>query len=90
MEDVEFERLVDSGLLADVERIVVEAHAAAFKQAGRKWTPSDAYRWLRYEDPKPVTRLRDGVRRLRRRGANFSAGAVDKACARARKQGYLN
>ena len=38
----------------------------------------------------PVARLADGVRRLRKRGARFDAGAVDKACAEASKRGFLN
>jgi len=37
-----------------------------------------------------VDRLADAVRRLRRRGAAFDAEAVDKACARASKEGDLN
>ncbi len=50
----------------------------------------DAYRWLRYEDPDPVARLAEGVSRLRKKGARFVAEAVDKACAKARKLGFLN
>jgi hypothetical protein len=82
----EFSRLVGSGLLKDVEEIVVAAYLAAHPGARRP----DAYHWLRYEDPAPVVRLSEGARKLARRGASFSAVAVDKACAKASKLGYLN
>ena len=82
----EFARLVDSGLLKDVEEIVVAAYLAAHPGATR---PA-AYHWLRYEDPAPVERLSEGVRKLAGRGARFSAVAVDKACAKASKLGDLN
>jgi predicted RNA polymerase sigma factor len=86
----EFDDLVESGLLAQVEAIVVEAHRALHEKEGRQWSRPAAYHWLRYEDPAPVERLADGVRRLRRRGAEFDLAAVDKVCARASKQGFLN
>ena len=82
----EFSSLVDSGLLKDVEEIVVAAYLAAHSGASR---PA-AYHWLRYEDPAPVERLSEGVRKLTGRGAMFSPLAVDKACAKASKLGYLN
>jgi hypothetical protein len=75
----DFDDLVASGLLKDVEEIVVQAYLGAHAGASRP----DAYRWLRYEDPDPVARLADGVEKLRKRGAGFDAGAVDKACAKA-------
>lgn len=81
-----FDQLVGSGLLKDVEEIVVRGYLGANPGASR---PA-AYRWLRYEDPDPVARLAEGVSRLRRRGARFDAEAVDKACAKARKLGLLN
>jgi hypothetical protein len=86
----DFTFLVDSGLLRKVERIVVEGHRALYSAQGRPWSRPDAYRWLRYEDPAPVTRLAEGVRRLRRRGAKFDAAAVEKACAEASRTGFLN
>ena len=82
----EFSRLVDGGLLKDVEEIVVAAYQATHPGASRP----DAYRWLRYEDPAPVERLSEGARKLARQGASFSPVAVDKACAKASKLGYLN
>jgi len=69
-----------------VEEIVVGAYLSLHPDA----SGPDAYRWLRYEDPKPVAQLAEGVRRLRKRGANFDADAVDKACAKASKRGLLN
>jgi hypothetical protein len=82
----DFGRLVAGGLLTDVEEIVIGAYRGI--QAGA--SKPAAYHWLRYEDPLPVDRLREGVRKLRRRGAQFDAEAVEKACAKARKMGYLN
>ena len=82
----DFDGLVASGLLRDVEELVVQGYLSVHPGATRP----DAYRWLRYEDPDPVARLADGVRRLRRRGAKFDPIAVDKACARAPITGDLN
>jgi hypothetical protein len=82
----DFASLVEAGLLRDVEQLTVEAYLAAHPGASRP----EAYHWLRYEDPDPISRLADGVRRLRREGADFDAEAVDKACAEASKLGYSN
>jgi hypothetical protein len=86
MEKADFSVLVETGLLRDVEEIVVGAYLARHPDASRP----DAYRWLRYEDPDPVARLVEGVRRLRKKSAPFAADAVDKACAKASKSGILN
>ena len=82
----EFDELVSTGLLKDVEEIVVQAFLSVHPGARRP----DAYRWLRYEDSDPVGRLAEGVRKLRKRGADFDAGAVDKACAKASNRGFLS
>jgi len=86
----DFAALLDSGLLREVEEIVVAAHRGMYESQGKAWSRPDAYTWLRYEDPAPVTRLAEGVRRLRRGGAKFDPEAVDKACARAPKGADLN
>jgi hypothetical protein len=86
----DFADLVRSGLLPHVERIVLEAHRGLYDAEGLEWSRPIAYRWLRYEDPMPVDRLREGVTRLRRRGASFSFDAVDKACTEALKSGFLS
>jgi len=86
----DFDLLVTSGLLAQVEKIVVEAHRELYMAEGREWSRPIAYRWLRYEDPMPVARLADGARKLRRRGGKFDPEAVDKACAGASQKGFLN
>ena len=86
----DFDLLVESGLLARVERIVVDAHRELYLAEGREWSRPIAYRWLRYEDPMPVTRLAEGTKKLRRRGGKFDSEAVDKACALASQKGYLN
>ncbi len=90
MSEQEFASLVKTGLLRDVEEIVVGAHRSINEKEERPWSRPAAYRWLRYEDPTPVERLAVGVRRLRKRGAKFDAGAVDKACAKASKAGDLS
>jgi hypothetical protein len=81
-----FSDLVASGLLREVEEVVVSAYLSAHPGATRP----DAYHWLHYEDPAPVERLVEGVRTLRSEGVPFDARAVDKACALASKMGYPN
>jgi hypothetical protein len=81
----EHSTLLTSGLLKDVEDIVVEAYRRSHPDA----PPSAVYRWLRYEDPRPVERLAEGVSRMRMSG-RVDGGAVDKAIAKALKLGYLN
>jgi hypothetical protein len=82
----DFDRVLAAGLLRQVERAVVGAYVSIHPGARRP----EAYRWLRYEDPDPVARLQDGVRRLSEEGAEFDAEAVDKACSEAAKLGYSN
>jgi hypothetical protein len=86
----EFQVLVESGLLRQVEELVVEAHRNLYLAEGREWSAPIAYRWLHYEDPMPVDRLLDGAKRLGRRGAEFKSDAVEKACQEASKRGFLN
>jgi hypothetical protein len=86
----DFQVIVESGLLSQVEQIVVDGHRALLESKGLAWSPPLAYRWLHYEDPDPVARLADGVKRLRRRGVEFDTGAVDKACAKAVRKGFLS
>jgi len=86
----DFDLLVTSRLLAQVEKIVVEAHRELYLDEGREWSRPIAYRWLRYEDPMPVARLAEGTKRLRRRGGKFDGEAVEKACDLASQKGYLN
>jgi hypothetical protein len=86
----DFADLVRGGLLPQVEMIVLDAHRGLYEADGRAWSRPIAYHWLRYEDPMPVDRLREGVKRLRGRGASFSLDAVDKACTEALKNGFLN
>ena len=86
MADQGFDTLVSSGLLREVEEIVVNAYRGAHPAASR----TVAYRWLRYEDPDPVAQLAEGFTKLRKSGASFDGEAVDKACAKARERGLLN
>lgn len=85
----DFDVLVKSGLLGQVEKIVVDAHRELYLAQGREWSRPVAYRWLRYEDPMPVTRLAEGAKKLRRRGGKFDSEAVEKACAKASQEGFL-
>ena len=82
----DFATLAGSGLLRDVERITVQAYLDAHPGQTRP----QAYHWLRYEDPEPVARLAEGVKKLQSEGAKFDAEAVDKACTEASKLGYSN
>jgi hypothetical protein len=90
MAEQDFDTLIagDPSLLAAVETIVVGAHRRLYESSGRTWSKPLAYRWLHYEDPMPVSRLHEGVRKLRRRGATFDSQAVDKACKQALANGF--
>lgn len=85
----DFAELVMSRLLIDVEEIVIDAHRRLYETEGLDWSRPIAYHWLRYENPDPVERLQDGVKRLRKRGGKFDADAVEKACVKASKKGFL-
>jgi hypothetical protein len=80
----------DPSLLSQVEAIVVESHRRLYSAQGRPWSPPVAYRWLRYEDERPVARLAEGVEKLIRMGAHFDGNAVEKACAEAARSGFSN
>jgi hypothetical protein len=86
MAEQDFDLIVAAGLLREVEGVVVSAYLDAHPGASRP----EAYRWIRYEDPDPITRLADAVGKLGKRGARFDAEAVDKACEEASKLGYSN
>ena len=89
MAQTPFERLLeaDPPLLGEVETIVVAAHRDRYEAAGgTDWTEPKAYRWLRYEDPDPVTRLADGVRRLLPEVAAHES-EIDSVIALARRRG---
>ena len=77
-------------LLTMVEEIVVESHRRLYLVQRKRWSRPAAYRWLHYEDPMPVERLAEGVEKLKKLGAEFDAGAVDKACMRAVVSGFSN
>jgi hypothetical protein len=67
----------DPSLLQQAERLLLEAHRCWYEALGRKdWSEPAAYQWLHYEDPDPVARLADGVRRL---GPAFTAGEAELA-----------
>ena len=80
----------DPSLLRQVELIIIDSHRRLYEVEGNPWSEPIAYHWLHYEDPMPVMRLAEGLRNLLRSRANLDAEAVDKACAEARKGGFLN
>ena len=80
----------DPSLLQQVEAVVLEAHRLVYERDGLAWSRPAAYRWLRYEDPMPVARLREGVEKLREMGARFDPEAVEKACREAAGRGFPN
>jgi hypothetical protein len=78
----------EPSVLRQVEEIVIESHRRLYEREGRDWSKSTAYRWLRFEYPEPVARLRDGLKELRRRAADIDPEAVDKVCKDAVKGGF--
>ncbi len=80
----------DPSLLLQVELIIIDSHRRLYEAEGKPWSEPIAYHWLRYEDPMPVTRLAEGLRRLLRARTIVDAEAVDKACAEAHKRGFSN
>ncbi|HEX7262766.1 MAG TPA: hypothetical protein VF383_01185 [Candidatus Dormibacteraeota bacterium] len=86
----DFKELTDGepSLLRQAELIVLESHRRLYAEKEQQWSEPIAYHWLRYEDPVPVARLADGLRRLLLEGAPVDADAVDKACADARIRGF--
>ena len=90
METQDFATLTaeEPGLLRQAEDIVIESHRRLYESEGRVWSKPAAYRWLRFEDPMPVQRLRDGLKQTRRRAAEVDPDAVDKVCKDAAKIGF--
>ena len=80
----------DPSLLLQVELIIIDSHRRLYEAEGKPWSEPIAYHWLRYEDPMPVTRLAEGLRRLLRARTIVDAEAVDKACAEAHQRGFSN
>ncbi|HVC75528.1 MAG TPA: hypothetical protein VND96_03320 [Candidatus Micrarchaeaceae archaeon] len=67
---------------------MIETHRRLYASQGRAWSKPVAYRWLRFEDPMPAARLRDGLKELRERAAEIDPDAVDKVCKDAAKHGF--
>ncbi len=89
-QDFELFTAGDPSLLRQVELIIIDSHRRLYEAKGKPWSEPIAYHWLRYEDPMPVTRLAEGLRRLLRERTILDAEAVDKACAEAHKRGFSN
>jgi hypothetical protein len=90
MQERPFPELVagSPSLIALAERAVVDAHRALWTARGERWSRPVAYRWLHYEDPMPLERLRDGVNRLAAAGAPFDAELVAAVETAAATRGY--
>jgi hypothetical protein len=80
--------LGEPSLLRQVEEIVIETHRRLYETESRAWSKPVAYRWLRFEDPMPVARLRDGLKELTERAAEIDPDPVDKVCKDAAKHGF--
>ena len=78
----------DPSLLRQVELIVLDGHRRLYLAKRKPWSEPTAYHWLHYEDPEPLARLADGLRRLLGQRIKVDADAVDKACAEARRRGF--
>ena len=78
----------EPSLLRQVEEIVIESHRELYEKEGRPWSKPIAYRWLRFEDPMPVTRLQEGLKELRSRAATINPDAVEKVTQEAAKGGF--
>ncbi len=60
----DFER-IRGPLLEAVEHLVVAQHRALHgDRPGEAWSAPAAYRWIRYEDPQPVSRLLEAATRM--------------------------
>lgn len=54
-------------MLRTLEHVVVENHRLLHEGLlGRQWSPPVAYKWIRFEDPDPVTRLEEATHSLER------------------------
>ena len=80
----------EPNLLRRVELIVVDGHRRLYESRRKQWSEAIAYHWLHYEDPMPVERLAEAVRKLLRSRIKLDPDAVDKTCVEARRMGYPN
>ena len=78
----------EPSILRQAEEIVIESHRRLSEREGRDWSKPIAYRWLHFEDPMPVARLQDGLKRLRLGDVEADPEAVDKVCKDALKLGF--
>lgn len=78
----------EPSLLRLVENAIIDAHRRRYARDGRAWSEPVAYRWLRYEDPDPIARLADGLRRIVAEGGEVDAELTGRAVASARELGY--
>lgn len=79
--------LPHGSLLRTVEHVVVENHRLLHEEFMRQpWSAPAAYRWMRYENPDPVSQLEEATNSLERlwKGAlasqpQFAAGILNVA-----------
>ena len=86
----DFEAVVEGepSLIQLVERAVVDAHRRWHLREGRQWSEPLAYRWLHYEDPDPLARLVEGLRRLEAEGVEVDAALARTALAEGLRRGF--
>ncbi len=54
-------------VLRTLEHVVVENHRLLHEELlGQAWSPPEAYRWIRYENPDPVSQLEQATNSLDR------------------------
>lgn len=59
--------LPHGSLLRTVEHVVVENHRLLHEELlGQPWSRPQAYRWMRYENPDPVSQLEEATNSLER------------------------
>lgn len=74
--------LPHGSLLRTVEHVVLQNHRLLQEEfMGRGWSAPEAYRWMRYENPDPVSQLDEATNSLERLWRGAAAADPAKAGA---------